>query len=574
MWADIIVLIPQSIQIPVGLIQDIPPRLLVDLAIGQQLEAVVAKAALAGELVTIKVGDSLLTIRTQESLQAGQRIQLELILENGKPVLKFVSSQSGQSTIPLIDTTTQLNNPNINTAVNSIKAGQHVNNLNINTAVNSIKVGQHVAVEVVKLLAENRVLVQTITSDNRSQVITKPEIQRFDIDVSQLSQRYKQGDKLTLEIVGIKPLTINLRPEQPPAREKIILERLQQLIRQQVDKPSLNTIAKAFHNQQVPAPVQSEVRQLLQHALDKPALTKSNAFKQALLSSGVFTEKQLLSQPIVIKQDFKANVLKLITVLETVIAQASQKGSDTTVVLNKLPAQVQAALATQGKTPTQLLNILLSGRSLSPGPQSSIAHTIPVITSQDQALLLAQLLNTTKPSIERAVTVTNRQVPIILSELQAMLREVEGVHSKLQFNQLSMLKEPESTNTLASWLFDVPIKDKQNLDLLQLQIDQHRQQSDDEMEDIWSVHIRLDTQNLGPVQATVTMHSDDIKIILRAERKQSAQLLEDNLTLLDAALSKLGVSISHMNCYCGEISKPVLMENDLVQSNSLVDVSV
>ena len=358
MWADIIVLIPQSIQIPVGLIQDIPPRLLVDLAIGQQLEAVVAKAALAGELVTIKVGDSLLTIRTQESLQAGQRIQLELILENGKPVLKFVSSQSGQSTIPLIDTTTQLNNPNINTAVNSIKAGQHVNNLNINTAVNSIKVGQHVAVEVVKLLAENRVLVQTITSDNRSQVITKPEIQRFDIDVSQLSQRYKQGDKLTLEIVGIKPLTINLRPEQPPAREKIILERLQQLIRQQVDKPSLNTIAKAFHNQQVPAPVQSEVRQLLQHALDKPALTKSNAFKQAFLSSGVFTEKYLLRQPIVIKQDFKANVLKLITVLETVIAQASQKGSDTTVVLNKLPAQVQAALATQGKTPTQLLNIL------------------------------------------------------------------------------------------------------------------------------------------------------------------------------------------------------------------------
>ncbi len=551
-------LIQQSLQNPVGLIQDIPAKLLAEIVIGQRLEAVVVKAAIAGELVTIKLADSLLTIRASEALQAGQRIQLELALENGKPVLKLVPQQTiGQNTAPLVET--------------AAKTNQAINNI----TGNLVKAGQQVAVEVVKVLAENRVLVQTISAlDNRSQSLAKPAIQRFDIDISQLTQRYQAGDKLTVDIVSTKPLTINLRPEQAPVREQIILERLQQLVRQQVDKPSLATIAKAVQNQQIPELVQREIRQLLQQVLDKPALTKANAFKQALVSSGAFTEKQLISQPIVIKQDFKANVLKVIAALETVIAQISQKGGDAKAVLNQLPAQVQSALSAQGKTPAQLLNILLPGKAFPPVIHTATAQTTPAITSQEQALLITQLLSKPAPSIGQTIAASNRPIPVVLAELQMMLREVEGVHNKLQFNQLSMLKEPDSPNTVASWLFDVPIKDKQNVDLLQLQIDQYRQQSEDELEDIWSVQLRLDTQNLGPVQATVTMHAEDLKIVFRAQRPQSALLLEQNLPSLDKALSKLGVSMSHSSCYCGEIAKPVLLSQDVVQTNSLVDVSV
>ncbi|MFW5451125.1 MAG: flagellar hook-length control protein FliK [Methylophagaceae bacterium] len=553
-------LIQQSLQNPVGLIQDIPAKLLAEIVIGQRLEAVVVKAAIAGELVTIKLANSLLTIRASEALQLGQRIQLELALENGKPVLKLVPQQTtGQNAAPLVETTAKAN-----PAINNITS-------------NLVKAGQQVAVEVVKVLAENRVLVQTVAAfDNRSQPLAKlaPAIQRFDIDISQLTQRYQAGDKLTVDIISTKPLTINLRPEQAPSREQIIVERLQQLVRQQVDKPSLATIAKAVQNQQVPELVQREIKQLLQQVLDKPAVTKANAFKQALVSSGAFTEKQLISQPIVIKQDFKANILKVIAALETVIAQVSQKGGDAKAVLNKLPAQVQSALAAQGKTPAQLLNILLPAKTFPPVIHTATAQTTPAIASQEQALLITQLLSKPAPSIGQTIAASNRPIPVVLAELQMMLREVEGVHNKLQFNQLSMLKEPDSPNTVASWLFDVPIKDKQNVDLLQLQIDQYRQQAEDELEDIWSVQLRLDTQNLGPVQATVTMHAEDLKIVFRAQRSQSALLLEQNLPFLDAALSKLGVSMSHSSCYCGEIARPVLMSQDIAPTNALVDVSV
>lgn len=440
--------------------------------------------------------------------------------------------------------------------------------LSANSHVQALKAGQKVAVEVVKILADNRLLVQTFNDRN---------VQQFDVDVSQISQRYKPGDTLTLDIVKVNPLTIQLKIDQSLAREQIIIERLRQLLPQQLAKPDLNGVIKTLQSQQLPESVQRAVHQLLQHVIDESALTQSNALKNALASSGVFTEKQLISQPAVIKQDFKANVLKVIAALEAIISQADPKNSvSAKAMMTTLPSLVSAALASNGSNPSQLLNVLLSGQSNIPlGAVTSQTTVPPVITSQQQAQSLTQLLTRTGVMAEQLATTSSRLTPVELSELKNIFRELEGVHNKLQFNQLSMLKESESSTSITSWLFDVPIKNKQTIDLLQLQIDQHKEKSEDGQEnDIWNVQLRIDTQNLGPVQATVTLSDQDVKVIFRAQRQQSAELLTDNLTLLHEALSRLGVSISHVSCSCGEVAKPVLAEQYLTKTNSLVDMLV
>jgi flagellar hook-length control protein FliK len=442
------------------------------------------------------------------------------------------------------------------------------NRLSADSLVHPLKAGQQLDVEVVKILAENRLLVQAFKDKNA---------QQFDVNVSQISQRYKPGDKLTMDIVNLKPLTIQLKIDQSLAREQIIMERIRQLLPQQLDKPDLNRAIKALQSQQLPESVQREVHQLLQHVIDKSALTQSNALKDALASSGIFTEKQLISQPAVIKQDFKANVLRVIAALETIISQADPKNSvNAKAMMNTLPSLVTTALASNGNNPSQLLNVLLSGQSNSPlGTSSSQSAVPPVITSQQQALSLTQVLTKTGSMAEQLATVSGRFTPVELSELKNIFRELEGVHNKIQFNQLSMLKEPESSTSIASWLFDVPIKNKQDIDLLQLQIDQYKEKSEDEQEnDIWNVQLRLDTHNLGPVQATVTLSEPDVKVVLRAQRQQSAELLTDNLELLHEALSKLGVSISHVSCSCGDVAESVLTEQYLTKTNTLVDMLV
>ena len=440
--------------------------------------------------------------------------------------------------------------------------------LSDDVSIKTLKTGQQVAVEVVKVLADNRLLVQAPKDKNS---------QQFDVDISQLSTRYKPGDKLMMDIINVKPLTIQLKADQALVREQIIIDQIRQLLPQQLDKPDLSKVMKAFQIQQLPEVVQRELYQLLQHVIDKSALTQSNALKTALASSGVFTEKQLISQPASINQDFKANVLRVIAALESVISQADPKNSiNTKAMLNILPSLVTAALTENGNNPSQLLNVLLSGQSQSSSATSSSQAAVPpVITSQQQALSLIQLLTKTGGMAEQLVAASGRFTSAELSELKNMFRALEGVHNKLQLNQLSMLKESESSTSIASWLFDVPIKNKQNIDLLELQIDQHKEKSDPGREnDIWNVQLRLDTQNLGPVQATLTLSEQDVKVIFRAQRQQSAELLTDNLALLHDALSQLGISISHVSCCCGEVSEPVLVEQYLTKTNSLVDMLI
>ncbi len=532
MWANVIVLVQQSIQTQI--IQDIPTKLLASMVAGQRVEAIVVASTTAAEMASIKVADTILNIRSSLALLAGQKVQLEMMVENGKPILKLVS-------------------------LDNVKLPELI----------EIKPGQPLAVEVIKVLAKNRVLVQVsnLIGNNQAPLPSK----QLDVDISQLTHRHKVGDKLIMDVISVKPLSVQFRPEPLKLREQIILEKISQLLPQQSNAPTLSKVMTSFHNQKLPEPVQKAVQQLIQQSVERSDLTKTQVFKQALASSGVVMERQLLNQPSQKTQDFKANLLNILKAVETVITDS--KGQSNNKAINQLPAQVQAALAVNGKTPAQLLSILLSGKGV-PSLLSSLntQANLPSNISQQQVASLVALLN--KPLL-LSQQVAARNAPMDLIELMQLFKEVENVHNKIQLNQLNMLKEPEPSSTVASWLFDLPIKDKQALDLLQVQIDQHKSASEEDEGDIWNVKIRLDTQNLGPVQATVTLHDQDVKVIIRAEKQESAQLLEDNLMVLNEMLDKIGVSISHSSCCCGAVDKAVNLKTDPVKkSDGLLDVLV
>lgn len=537
--------IQQSVQTSVGSTQDLPKKLLAEIAVGQRLESIVVKPASAGEIITIKVADSSLNIRTPVDLQAGQKLQLEVVLEQGKLALKIISlAQDLKATVSLDSLTS--------------RSPETVN----------LKAGQQLAVEVVKILAENRLLVQTTALTSGSTAM-KQAVQQFDVDIAQLSKNYKLGDKLMMDIINTKPLAIQLRAEQAPSREQLIIDRLRQILPQSLFSAGLDKMLSAANKQQLPAPVQAALQQLVENTLDKSAVTQTNVLKQALSSSGVFTESQLLKTPNAINQDFKVNVTRVLNTLEGVINQVQAELGDKPI--NRLPAQVLSALLAQGKSPAQLLNVLLSGKNPTP---NSIAQTVlSAITNQEQATALIQLLTKSLSQQQQAMVSANRQAPLQLAELMALFNEVDSVHKKLQYNQLSMLKEPETSNVVASWLFDLPIKDKHHVDLLQVQIDQQKKQAEQD-DERWQVQLCLDTQNLGPVQASVTLHGEDVKVVIRAERAESARLLEENLPLLNATLEKLNVSISHMSCVCDEVKGIITSNRDDTDTTSFVDISV
>ncbi|OUR64678.1 hypothetical protein A9Q79_05095 [Methylophaga sp. 42_25_T18] len=582
-------LIPQTPQNQVGLVKDIPPNLLANIAVGQRVDAVVLIAALASEVVKLRVADTIIELKTPVSLTQGQAVQLELVKVDGKLVLQLVPAEK-------TDLLAKLNSPLLSAAQKTepqalVGVSKALENPVLPSA---LKVGQQASVEVIKVLANNRLLLATteLTKQQTQQapnklVASMPVAvkQQFEIDISRLNSTFKPSDKLVLEIVSLKPLAIKLKADHSE-RNNLILEKIRQLLPQQpVAKANLDGLVTAQQKQTLPQPVVKEFSQLLQHVLDKPAIVKPDAFRQAVQNSGVFLERQLLTNPTSNNNDFKANLLRMITVLETVITKSNQSISSEAKVdmktlpiqvqsalavltkmpqdLSKLPAQIQAALAAIGKTPTQLLSLLMASFSSSAG---STAEMKP------QAETLG--LPISKPLIQtEKLQVQTKAVAAELLVLRELLREVEGVHAKLQFNQLSMLKDPDSPASPNVWLMDLPLKDRDRLDMLQLRMEQYTRKSEEE-EDTWNVQLTLDTRNLGPLQATINMCGDDIKVMLCAEWPESAALLEENMDMLNADLAKLGVNIHHLSCRCGEVTPVTISASNFHQSDALVDISV
>jgi hypothetical protein len=687
--------IQQSLQNIAGTAQVMPSQVLAGLVVGQQIEAAVVQASLAAQLVSLKVGESLIQVTTPVPLKQGQTVQLELVQGGEKPVLKLIPPNDVVQSTPRV-------NPR---------------------PVNLVQ-GQQVAVEVIKLLAENRLLVQT-TDLRLLSPLGQPKPVQFDVDISRLVKSFRLGEKVLIDVVTVKPLAVALKAA-PAVREQVVIDKIKQLLPQLEAKPQLANLTSALKTLSLPSSVQGQIQQLVSHIIDKQGINQPLALKHAIASSGVFTERQLLKPNITLNSDFKANLLKVAAVIVgeltgkpvvvnnvprvnnqagglkplSSLSTGSLGQSQVSVPAGAVSNQLSSSLLTgslgksQVSIPAGVVSIPLSAKASSPLSTGSLGQSrvavpsepvlnskqlssggspvvagngnevkrnllsspfafqnqakAPVLSSSVKAeslALKASVTNTPQLAVtvgrvsdspprltllsailqavgsynatQNSASVLNASpsaaslpsaVPAFLESvltaqqatalaqalnksisveqlrargqfdvlvLQGLLKEVESLHARVQLNQFSMLKEPDSPGSpMASWLIDLPVKDKQGIDFIQLQIDQFKNQNEDGDNEIWNVQLRLDTQNLGPLQATVTMHVDDIKIVLRAERPDSAALLETHIAWLHDALTRLGVSVSHVSCSCGPVAKPTLAEQYLAETTNLVDLSV
>lgn len=557
-------------------IRDVPARLLASLADGERVQATVV-AKLNGQSVKIQVADTVLQLISQQPLQAGQKIELQRSLEAGRAVLKIVA---------------------VDPAINAERP------VMLNA---SLKPGQQFAVEVIKLLAQNRLLVSpSLITDSHTQktqaghtAIPQTLPRQIEVDISALRQSFKPGDKLALEVMQTQPLAIKLRADSPS--RAALIQSYQRNLLPQIDTatPPLATLNKALAEPVLVQPLRQEITRLFQGLTDKVALQRPEALQQTINNSGAFLESFLKTNPgsVTNGQDFKANLLQLAQALKQQLQQPLlNRVIDNPEVMKKLPVEVQAALrqlaaapqdlrplpaqvppalASKGQTPMQLLLGLLSGlRSAVATTDNPLAppSLTALSTTQGQSLSGLQAFINGRESQTQLNQNTVRFVEWQM--MRDMLREVESASARIQFNQLSMLRDPDTANNVNVWLFDLPVKDKQQLEMLQLRLEQHLPDLTGGEEAIWQVQLNLETQNLGPMQARISLHQQDVKVVILAERSQSAEILSRYLDDLNARLQKLEVSISHLSCRQAVI-QPLTTDIQPGQTGDhLLDISV
>ncbi len=537
---------------------------------GQKVEATVI-GRVNDDQVKLQLGDKVVQVNTQQDLSAGQKVILQKSVESGQPVIQLT---------PLASTKADLESMTLATL---------------------LKAGQLIAADVVKVLAQNRLLVSPkfITEPTASQPQTLPSqlIQlnsalpkQMEIDVTSINQSFKIGDKLAVEVLKTLPLSVKIMPDTATREERVASyqRELLPLLQNLITKPT-NINLSSTTTQLLPEPVRQALSSLIQNLVDKNTLQQPEKLQQTISNSGVFLESQL-KRPTVqldLQQNLKGNLLRLADVLRTQLQSPSlpklldspelikqlpvevqtaiKQVLSTPQDMRPLPAQVLPALANRGQTPTQLLFSVLAGLTTA----ANAENTQPPLSSTSTANLPAaptvNMAANTQQTVSRAIE---------FQMMRDLLQDVESVTAKIQFNQLSMVQDNDLNTNANVWLFDLPVKEKQQLDMLQMRIEQQFPEGHkDKSSVLWQVQLNLETQNLGPMQARISLQEQNVSVVLLAERQQSADLLTAYLDRLHGRLDEMGFIISHLSCRQA-IVKPVTPVTMADLKEHLVDISV
>jgi hypothetical protein len=128
--------------------------------------------------------------------------------------------------------------------------------------------------------------------------------------------------------------------------------------------------------------------------------------------------------------------------------------------------------------------------------------------------------------------------------LHLLLRQAEGSLARVQLHQLSSL--PTDDGTRHVWQFELPIpRPHGGHDEFLVRLERERNPNADDTEGYrWRVTLNFDLARLGPIQAQLSLlEEQEVSTLFLAERDESAQLIKEQLPLLEQALTRAGLRI-------------------------------
>jgi len=135
--------------------------------------------------------------------------------------------------------------------------------------------------------------------------------------------------------------------------------------------------------------------------------------------------------------------------------------------------------------------------------------------------------------------------------LSFFLKDAESSLARIQLNQLSHQHiEPEQK---PSWVFEIPIKNNNNIDLFQFKVEKDQQKNHDaEDEKIgWTIQISFNILELGQVFSTVNIHQKRAMITFWSEQPQTVEVFNQHMSELQHELEDAGLVVDQLSCVQG-----------------------
>lgn len=129
--------------------------------------------------------------------------------------------------------------------------------------------------------------------------------------------------------------------------------------------------------------------------------------------------------------------------------------------------------------------------------------------------------------------------------LTELTRHTDGALARVQNLQINLL----ATDGGFPWWAELPIKDGEETDVLQLGFNQREE--DGEGQQAWTVHLAFDFQDWGGVHCTISLQGSTVGTRWWAERAATASLIDRHLHQLQQRLWDLGLNVGGMRCVHG-----------------------
>lgn len=309
-----------------------------------------------------------------------------------------------------------------------------------------------------------------------------------------------------------------------------------------------------------PKELTQNATQLLKLFPSSQQLQQSTALKQVISNSGIFLEAKLAqlslnnannnniatgsnqrSNNSALSLDFKGLIQRVILLTDN--AAGSQNGAQTAV---------KAAVLTEKIT----VKPSFPGAPLVPPASGETSENLkPSALFQGYPSDLAAS-NTANSSSTGSST--DRNVDVLLRQLSGQLL---ASLARTQLNQLETLatrqqNTPDNQGPINSWTLEIPIIHGKNIDNLDVRIDQHlvdeeQDGSNKNGQDLWTIMLAFDLHKLGKMNVQLKVIDMSVSATVWSQLENTHLEVKREINGLKLNLEKIGVNVKQVDCQLG-----------------------
>jgi len=344
----------------------------------------------------------------------------------------------------------------------------------------------------------------------------------------------KQGDPIILRVLQ-QDSTKNIHEtKQQLLRESMPKQASMEKLTAVLNKVSSN-ISETIKT--LPTPIEQQLKKMIEHLPTKTNLSNEAGLKTAIKNSGMFLESKLLTEAL----------------RKNVDPSTKTNGKNT----NQDPTQ--SIIKDLKSNLLQLSDVITKYKSEAENRNNSIFKQMQITPTVDTAKnLTTKTENTAKPA-DLALK----------NNTETIAKQIETSIARIEVNQSKAIVTHENQTPI--WSIETPVKDKQNIDLLKLNIQHDKDaKSKKPNERLWTTNLTINFDNLGSIFAKLSIIDKEVNATLWSENEMLNSLINDNLFLFNRQIERCGLSTGKIIC----LDEAPSVQKNPFSGNNLINISI